>query len=169
MAFTEIDVSNFEMNPFKLIGKDWALLTCKNAEKYNTMTVSWGNMGIMWNKNIVTAFVRPQRYTHEFLENGDFFTLSFYNEDMRKALAFCGKYSGKDVDKAQETGLVPVFEDDFVFFKQAKIVLLCKKIYRDTIKPEGFFADYIKESYPIKDYHDIYMGEIVKAYINEEI
>ena len=167
MAFQEIDVTKLEQNPFQLIGKDWALVTAGTADKFNTMTVSWGNMGVMWNKNIVTAFIRPQRYTHEFLEALDTFTVSFYGEEMRNALAFCGKMSGRDVDKAAKTGLKPVEDGEHIYFEQAKLVFLCKKIYRDRIRPEGFLADYIASSYPEKDYHDIYMGEILKAYIQK--
>lgn len=165
MAFQEIDVTKLELNPFQLIGKDWALITAGTAEKFNTMTVSWGNMGVMWNKNIVTAFIRPQRYTHEFLEALDTFTVSFYGEEMRSALTFCGKMSGRDVDKIAKTDLKPVVDGEHIYFEQAKLVFLCKKIYRDRIRPEGFLADYIDGSYPEKDYHDIYMGEIRKAYI----
>ncbi len=167
MAFQEIDVTTLQNNPFQLIGKDWALVTAGTPKKYNTMTVSWGNMGVMWGKNIVTAFIRPQRYTHEFLESGDFFTLSFYGEEMRKALALCGKISGRDADKVAQAGLKPVIDGEHIYFEQAKLVLLCKKIYRDTIRPEGFLSEDIAESYPQKDYHDVYMGEIVKAYLQK--
>ncbi|MEG2597066.1 MAG: flavin reductase family protein [Oscillospiraceae bacterium] len=165
MAFTEIDGNKLDINPFQLIGKDWALVTAGNQEKFNTMTVSWGNMGVMWNKNIVTAFIRPQRYTHEFLEKGDAFTVSFYPEEMRAALTLCGKTSGRDINKVAEAGLTPVFDGEYVYFQQAKLVLTCKKIYRDRIRPEGFLAEEIKEAYPQQDYHDIFMGEIIKAYI----
>ena len=167
MAFQEIDVTKLEQNPFQLIGKDWALVTAGTPQKYNTMTVSWGNMGDKWNKNIVPAFNRPQRFTHEFLESGDTFTLSFYGEEMRKALSLCGKVSGRDVDKVTEAGLKRVIDGEHIYFEQAKLGFLCNKIYRDQICPEGFLADYIADSYPQKDYHDIYMGEILKAYIQK--
>jgi len=163
MAFKEINIKNLKINPFTLIGKEWALLTAGDDKKFNTMTVSWGNMGVMWNKNIVTAFVRPQRYTHDFIEEGEYFTLSFYPEDKKDSLVFCGRNSGRDFDKAKEADLTPVFEDA-VFFEEAKLVFVCKKIYKDTIKPEGFIADYIEGNYSLKDYHDVYMGEIVKVY-----
>ena len=167
MVFQEIDVTKLQNNPFQLIGKDWALVTAGTPEKYNTMTVSWGNMGVMWGKNIVTAFIRPQRYTHEFLEAGESFTLSFYGEEMRKALTLCGKVSGRDIDKVAEAGLKPVINGQHIYFEQAKLVLLCKKIYCDRIRPEGFFSDDISDFYPEKDYHDLYMGEILKAYIQK--
>ena len=93
--------------------------------------------------------------------------MSFYGEEMRKVLALCGKVSGRDVDKIAETGLNPVVNGEHIYFEQAKLVFFCKKIYRDHIRPEGFLADYIADSYPEKDYHDIYMGEILKAYIQE--
>ena len=124
------------------------------------MTVSWGNMGIMWNKNIVTVFVRPQRYTREFIERSDKFTLSFYDESMRPALRLCGSKSGRDLDKAAAAGLTPVFENGTTYFAQAKLVLECRKIYCDKIRPEGFLVPEINDSYGEKDYHFVYMGEI---------
>ena len=163
MAFKEINIENLSFNPFTLIGKEWALLTAGNEESFNTMTVSWGNMGVMWNKNIVTAFVRPQRYTHGFIENDEYFSLSFYPKDKKNDLLFCGRNSGRDVDKTKEANLTPCF-DDAVYFEEAKLVFICKKIYKDTIKPEGFLADYIEGNYSLKDYHDVYMGEIIKVY-----
>ncbi len=166
MHFKEVDVNSLSFNPFSLIGKDWALLTAGDLDNFNTMTISWGNMGVMWRKNIVTTYVRPNRYTHDFMENNDYFTLSFFDEDMKEALTFCGKNSGRDVDKISKTGLKPISENSFTFFEQAKLVILCKKIYRDSIRPEGFLADYIKDNYN-DDYHDVYMGEILKVFIKE--
>lgn len=158
-----IDPAALSLNPFTLIGKDWALLTAGGETGFNPMTVSWGNMGVMWNKNIVTVYVRPQRYTKEFIDRSDKFTLSFFEESMRPALKLCGSKSGRDLNKVEATGLTPIFEDGTTCFAEAKLVLECKKIYQDKIRPEGFLAPYIKDCYPQEDYHIIYMGEILKV------
>ena len=158
-----IDPAALSLNPFTLIGKDWALLTAGGETGFNPMTVSWGNMGVMWNKNIVTVYVRPQRYTKEFIDRSDKFTLSFFEESMRPALKLCGSKSGRDLNKVEATGLTPIFEDGTTCFAEAKLVLECKKIYQDKIRPEGFLTPYIKDCYPQEDYHIIYMGEILKV------
>lgn len=158
-----IDPAALSLNPFTLIGKDWALLTAGDETGFNPMTVSWGNMGVMWNKNIVTVYVRPQRYTKEFIDRSDKFTLSFFEESMRPALKLCGSKSGRDLNKVEATGLTPIFEDGTTCFAEAKLVLECKKIYQDKIRPEGFLVPYIKDCYPQEDYHIIYMGEILKV------
>lgn len=158
-----IDPAALSLNPFTLIGKDWALLTAGDETGFNPMTVSWGNMGVMWNKNIVTVYVRPQRYTKEFIDRSDKFTLSFFEESMRPALKLCGSKSGRDLNKVEATGLTPIFEDGTTCFAEAKLVLECKKIYQDKIRPEGFLSPYIKDCYPQEDYHIIYMGEILKV------
>ena len=167
MNFTEINCENLNMNAFKSIGKDWMLITSGNKEKFNTMTASWGSVGVLWNKNIATIFVRPQRYTFEFLENNDFYTLSFFDDEFKKELAFCGRNSGKDLDKVKSTGLAPSFDDNFTFFSQAKLVFVCKKIYTDFIKPDNFLDDSIKINYENNDYHKMYVGEIVKCLVKK--
>ena len=98
MSFTEIKAEELKDNPFDLIGKQWMLITAGNEEKCNTMTASWGGVGIMWGKNIATAYIRPQRYTKKFMDETGMYTLSFLSEDYRKALSVCGSVSGKDVE-----------------------------------------------------------------------
>ena len=163
MSLHPIDPTALSCNPFTLIGKEWALLSAGDASGFNMMTVSWGNMGVMWNKNIVTAFVRPQRYTKGFIDRSDKFTLSFYEEELRPALALCGSKSGRELNKAKAAGLTPVFENGTVYFQEAKLVLECRKIYVDKIRPEGFLTEEIAASYPEKDYHIVYMGEILRV------
>ncbi|HIQ58652.1 MAG TPA: flavin reductase family protein [Candidatus Merdivicinus intestinavium] len=161
--FHEVNPLELSCNPFQMIGKDWALVTAGDETGCNTMTVSWGNMGIMWNKNIVTVFIRPQRYTKEFLDRFDNFTLSFYEESSREALKLCGSKSGRDMDKIKAAGLTPVHENGTTYFEEARLVLECKKIYLDKIRPEGFLDPSIQKNYPENDYHLIYMGEITRV------
>lgn len=161
----EITPQEMAENPFKLIGSDWALVTAGNRERFNTMTISWGGMGIMWNKPVAFSFIRPQRYTFEFTEKNDMFTMSFFDESYRKALAFCGSKSGRDVDKVKETGLTPAFTEDGVpYFEEAKLVLVCKKLYAQDLNETCVTdAAAVAPFYNGDDYHKMYVSEIVKV------
>ena len=172
LGFTKIApcaLDSIDVNPFKMIGKDWTLITAGDESGWNTMTASWGGMGVMWGKNVVTAVIRPQRYTKEFIDSSELFTLSFFGEEYREALAFCGKHSGRDVDKANETGLTPVFSDGTTAFEQAQTVIVCKKLFAQEITPESFIDKSLDDQwYPNKDYHIAYVGEIVAVYHKEK-
>ena len=113
---------------------------------------------------MVFTFIRPQRYTYEFIEKGEVFTLSFFDEAHRDALQFCGAHSGRDVDKVQATGLTPVFSDGGVYFEEAKLVLVCRKLAYQDMDPAGFIDPSLEKNYAAGDYHRMYAAEIVKAY-----
>ncbi len=167
--FIKIDHNNIEDNPFKLIGKDWMLITAGTKDDYNTMTASWGGLGFLWNKPICHIYVRPQRFTYNFTEKYDCFTLSFFEEKYRDALKTCGSKSGRDIDKAKETGLTPVeTENENVCFREARLVIECRKIYHQDINPEFFLDDSIKGNYPNKDYHRMYIGEVINTLRKEK-
>lgn len=161
--FKEIKVSEIKESPVKLFSKDWSLITAGDENGYNTMTASWGGVGELWNKDVCFIFVRPQRYTYEFIEKNEFFTVSFYNEEYKKALLFCGSKSGRDYDKAKETGLTPMFVDGTTTFEQAKLTVICRKIAYQDMKPDGFIDKSIDKNYAAGDYHRVYVGEIVKV------
>lgn len=165
--FREISINDLTCNPFNVFNHDWALVTAGNNQKFNTMTISWGQMGTLWNKNVITVFIRPQRYTHEFMEEFDQFTVSFYNKDMREALTYCGHHSGRDEDKVKACGLTPISDVDTTYFNEAKLVFKCKKIYQDEIKPNGFLDSSINNQYPTADYHTAYIGEITQILSNK--
>ena len=141
------------------------LITAGNREKYNMMTASWGFFGEMWGHHEVMAVVRPQRYTMEFIQNQDFFTLSFYG-DQKDIHKICGSKSGRDVNKTQQAGLNPIFDGDSVYFDEARLVIVCKKEYISPFIPEGF-----SDTEPLKwynsDYHNMVFGKIVKILIKE--
>lgn len=164
----DIEVPKIDENVFKLIGSDWMLITAaKRDGSVNTMTASWGGLGVLWNKNVCFVFIRPQRYTYEFVEEADEFTLSFYPENMRDALTICGRTSGRDCDKISKAGLVPVKLDDTVFFDGAKLVLKVKKLYKTKLREDEFIdTSIVSTSYPQKDYHFVYVCEIERAVIN---
>ena len=163
----KITPEDINENPFKLIDDDWFLLSAGSPDNFNTMTASWGGMGILWNKNVVFCFVRPHRYTYQFMERNEFFTMSFFNNTHRKALNICGKVSGRNTDKMLATGLKPFASPKgSVFYEQAKLMLECKKLYYSDINPEYFLNEQIQSNYPKKDYHRMYIGEIVSCYDN---
>lgn len=167
--FKEISIKDLEKSPVKMIADDWALLTAGTSDNWNTMTVSWGGVGELWGRDVVFVFVRPQRYTKKFMEKYDEFTLTFFDGEEKKALGICGAKSGRDIDKAAETGLEPVKAgDNAVTFKQAKKVLVCKKAAVWDMTPEGFLDNEIDGKwYPNKDYHRIYVGTIEKTLISD--
>ena len=165
--FREIKPYQIKDNVFKLIEQDWMLVTAGKPESFNTMTASWGGFGSLWSRLVCFAFIRPQRYTHRFMENADFFTLSFFEEQYRDVLTLCGTKSGRNVDKVAKTGLTPVFNDhNAVYFLEARIVLLCRKIYAQDIAGAHFIDISVEqEIYPAKDYHRMYVGEIVHCFV----
>lgn len=162
-GFQTLDPEAVQDNVFKLIGKDWMLITAGTRESFNTMTASWGGMGVLWDKKVCFAFVRPTRYTFEFLEKSEIYTLSFLEEQYRDILMFCGTKSGRDVNKVIETSLTPIFGNGTVFFAEARLVMECRKIYVQDITPGNFLDQTINEYYPKKDYHRIYVGEIIRC------
>ena len=122
----------------------------------------------MWNKPITTVYVRTQRYTYLFLEKYDYFTLSFFEENDRHILNYCGSHSGRDVDKIDATGLKP-FKSSLgnIYFEQAKLLIECKKLYFDDIKPSNFLDSGIKKYYSKNDYHRIYTGKIIECFVKK--
>lgn len=159
----EISPNNLEKSAFEMIGKDWMLLTAGDEHKYNTMTASWGGLGVLWNKNVVFAFVRPQRFTFDFMSDNDYFSCSFFKEEYRNALAYCGKYSGRDVDKAKECNLTPDFTENAPYFDEADTVIICKKLYVQQMDESCIIDESVKANYNGDDYHHVFVGEIVKV------
>ncbi len=155
------DSLGLDFNPFARIGKDWLLITAGTGQDWNTMTASWGGLGVLWNINVAFCFVRPTRHTWSFMERESRFTLSFFDEEYRKALEFCGARSGRDTDKAAGAKLDPIiFDDGALSFAQAKEVLVCRKLYSQDFDPTLFKDPSIELNYPKKDYHRMYIGEI---------
>ncbi len=170
MAFKEVAIESLEFNPFTKISKEWMLVTAGDEKRSNTMTASWGGVGIMWAKNVVTAYIRPQRYTKEFMDANEYFTISFLPEEQRKALQICGSVSGKNVeDKWKEAGLTPYYVDKTTGVEEAEMIFVCKKLYHQTMNPECFDE---KENdtkwYPEKDYHEMYIAEITKVLVKKD-
>lgn len=163
--FYPIKPEGIEDNLFQLIGTDWMLICSGKPEHYNMMTASWGCAGILWRKHIAVVFVRPQRHTFLFLEENARFTLNFFDEDHRDVLNLCGTKSGRDIDKMNLPELTPrETPSGSIVFEQARLILECRKIYYDDIKPEFFLSFDVEKIYPQKDFHRFYIGEITKVW-----
>ena len=164
MGFIKTAPTEITDNVFKAIGKDWMLVTAGDREGLNMLTASWGGVGVLWGKPVVTCYIRPTRYTLAFLEEKDCFTLSFYEEHYRPQLNLCGTKSGRDIDKVRETGFTPAFaECGAPYFQEARLVLVCRKLYEDELRPENFVDKDVDKWYPDKDYHKVFIGEILEV------
>ena len=164
----EIERSQLPLDPFALIGGDWFLLTAgTEARGYNTMTCSWGHFGPLWANDTAVVYVRPQRYTKEFVDREKLYTLSFF-DGHKKELGYLGSRSGRDEDKVAKVGLTPVFEEGYTYFAEAKLVIVCKKLYQAPLKEEYFLdKETMEKNYPDRDFHDLYVGKIEKILVAE--
>jgi flavin reductase (DIM6/NTAB) family NADH-FMN oxidoreductase RutF len=168
MTFKEIRANKLEMNPFTKIGQEWLLITAGTAENCNTMTASWGGFGFLWNRQVATVYIRPQRYTKTFVDQEDTFSLSFFGRGFRDELNYLGKTSGRDEDKIAKAGLTPLAFENTVGFEEAEMVFVMKKLYQAKIEPEKFLEPSLETFYPEKDYHEMYIAEIVNVYVKEQ-
>lgn len=163
MDFREIKTDELNENVFNMIGKKWMLVTAENEGKVNSMTASWGGLGIMWGKPVAFVFIRPQRYTKTFIDNSDKMSLSFYNEEYRKMLNYMGTVSGRDEDKIEKSGLTTVFDNNVPYFEEANMVIEVRKMYSQDMKEECVLEKEIcGKWYSAKDYHTMYVCEIEK-------
>lgn len=168
-TFKEIETCDFSIDPFDL-KSDWMLVTAaKKDGKVNTMTASWGGWGIMWNKKVAFVVIRPQRYTREFIENSESFSLSFFDKSYLKTLSYLGTVSGRDEDKIAKSGLRVTFEGNIPFFEEAKLAIIVKKLFVQKLDKESFIdKQIIQDWYPNEDFHYLYIAEIQKVYKQED-
>lgn len=155
-------------NQFDLISNQWMLVTAGNKDSFNTMTASWGGFGIIWNRPVAFIFIRPERYTHQFIENSERVTLSFYDEQYRDALNICGTKSGRDTDKVAEAGLTPMtLESGDVTFREARMTIQGRKLFRSDMEKQNFVDNSILEKWytPQDSLHTIYILEIEKVFV----
>lgn len=159
----EITCDKLNENAFNLVGKDWFLFTAEKDGKVNTMTASWGGIGVLWGKNVAYMFIRPQRYTKEFVDAADRLSISVLPNSFKKELGYLGSVSGSDEDKIAKSGLTVNKYEDVPYFEEARLTFICKKLYAQNLE-EGCFIDkdMIDKWYPEKDYHTMYVVEIEK-------
>jgi flavin reductase (DIM6/NTAB) family NADH-FMN oxidoreductase RutF len=162
-SFREIDPEVISDNLFKLLGKDFMLIAAGNAPSFNFMTASWGGFGVLWGKKVSFIVVRPKRYTYEFIEKSDTFSLNFFDKKYKEVLMLCGTKSGREIDKMLATGLHAITHDGPVYFEEARLVLQCSKLYHHDLTPTNFVDPTINDFYPEKDYHRLYIGEVTRC------
>ena len=168
-SFREKDYKVFER-----FEKQWALVTAGTPEKFNGCTLSWGCMGTVWNRPVITVYLHPARYTREFLLENDCFTVSFFPESARGALGIMGSRSGRDGDKVSAAGLTPVAVGGSVGYREASLTFLCRKLYQHPFSREDL-APEIREYYQAHpgvyppdengEWHPhwVFVGEVIDA------
>lgn len=160
----EIAAENINENIFKLIGKDWMLVAAQKDGKTNAMTASWGFAGVMWGKNCLITAIRPQRYTKEFIDGSDTFSITILPDGYRDTLNYFGSVSGRDEDKIAKSGLTVEKCENTPYFAEGKLVLICRKMFAQEIKAESFIdKEALEKWYPNNDFHTLYVAEIVKV------
>lgn len=164
-----IEPSLIQDNFIELIGKEWMLVGAGDKEKFNMMTASWGGVGYLWNKPVVFVFIRPERYTCEFVDARGMFTLSFLGEENKAAHKVCGSQSGRNIDKVQATGLKPFFtEAGNPCFEQSCLTLECKTLYQTKMDKDSFIDPALFEKWYSAlagNLHNVYVAEIMKAWV----
>lgn len=165
MELKEIAISDLKVNIFDVLDKGWMLLSAGDYRKHNCMTVSWGFMGTFWRKPVVIAGVRPQRYTFDFIDDSEEFSLCAFPEEQREALKFCGAKSGRDCDKVTETGLTPIRLDtvEVPGYVEADLIVECRIVYSDSLSGKNFLdKSIIGDVYEQRDFHKLFYGEVLK-------
>lgn len=160
-TFQQFPIEELEFNPFKTIGHDWGLVAAGTKENANAMTISWGGVGVLWGKNVAFVFIRDSRFTKEFIDNNDFFSISFMGEEYKKALNYCGSHSGRDFDKIKESGLNWNHKHSIPFIDEGKLIFLCNKMASVRITDDSFLTPEIRKWYQNGDMHTMYVAEII--------
>ncbi|MCR5503255.1 MAG: flavin reductase [Lachnospiraceae bacterium] len=153
---------NFTTDIFNQFDKKWALLTAGDEKSFNTMTISWGGLGTLWSRPVATAYVRTSRYTHDFMDANEYFTISFYPEECRQILNVLGAKSGREMDKMKESGLTAKKVGETMTFEEAEVTLVCRKLFMQQLEVENIPDDIIKTFYTGQEPHDMYIGEVVE-------
>ena len=165
--FNHITAEDFKGNPFTMIGTDCMLICAQKKDgSMNAMTAAWGGMGVMWGTNVAYVVIRPQRFTKEFVDGSESFSLSFFSKDFGQVLSYMGSVSGRDEDKIKKSALTILKDGETPYFEQAQTVLICKKLYAQDMKSDCFITHEPDEKwYPAKDYHTLYIAEIQKIFV----
>ena len=164
--FQKVNTHEYQFNAFNEIGDNWTLISAPKGDRVNTMTASWGGLGVLWGRDVATVYIRQTRYTKEFVDGQDHFTLSLF-DGYRKELALLGTKSGRDGDKIAEVGFHVEEVEGQPAFAESKAVMICKKLYQDDIPLDKIPADIVEKFYDDGDYHTMYIGEITALYVNE--
>jgi flavin reductase (DIM6/NTAB) family NADH-FMN oxidoreductase RutF len=165
----EKDISTFNENFFELIEKDYGLLTAGTIDSFNAMTISWAAIGTLWRRNTFTVYVRPSRFTYQFLIKQPYFTVSFFPKSFHDKLTYLGSHSGRDEDKIKKCNLTPIpVKHNAVTYSEARLTFVCKKLFETDFLPEDISETIKNRFYLQKDYHRMFIGEIVQVLSSEE-
>ncbi len=170
MAFTEITPAQLGENVFDMF-REGFLLTAQQGDQVNTMTVGWGALGVMWGKDVMITSVRPERYTYEFMEASDTFSMAVLPREDKKKVGYCGSVSGRDTDKVADCGFTVEHVDGTPYFAESRVVFICKKLAAPALQQSDFLGD---DTIPDRwyneksgGYHTLFFGEIIKILIKE--
>ena len=170
MDFQEVDINNVTLNPFTTFSKEWVLITAKKGDKVNTMTAALGGIGHVWNQNVVTIYIRPQRYAKEFVDESDTFSVTVFSEEYREKLSYLGTASGRNEDKIKKAGFTVKFDGETPYFAEANQVFIAQKLYTSKLTESNFVEHSVVDKvYPQKDFHTLYIGAIRKVLIANEL
>lgn len=161
----EINVKTLSCDVFQLFSEATPLVTAGSRESFNTMTIGWGGLGTLWGKPVCTVYVRPERYTYDFMEKSDYFTVSAFDASFSREMALCGRKSGRDTDKVKECNFTPCFaQGDAPYFAEAELVVVCKKLYAQDMTPDCLLEkDAVLPYYEKGGWHRMYIGEVVQV------
>lgn len=165
-GYKQIAPDKIPGNIIKMLNEDWMLITAGNKDKFNMMTASWGGLGVLYGKPVLTCYINPTRYTYQLMEKNDTYTLTFYTEAYREALQYCGTHSGKNTDKIKGSGLSPITTPEgSQAFSEAWLIIECKKLVSQSITPEAISNEKVKEEWAGKQLHKMYIGEIINVWV----
>lgn len=168
MALREISCEELALNPFERIGQEWMLVTAGDESGFNTMTASWGALGVIWGKDAATCYIRQSRHTKEFIDRAGRITLSFLGPEWKRQLSYLGSVSGRDEDKVAKAGLTPVFVDGTTTFAEATLTLVCRTMAAVCLDPKDFVDASVDAAwYQDHDYHTMYVGAIERVLVPE--
>ncbi len=165
-GYKRIDPDRIPGNIIKQLSENWSLITAGNDSKFNMMTASWGGLGYLYNKPVAFCFINPARYTYQLMENGDYYTITFYTETYRDVLNYCGSNSGREGDKVKGSGLTPITTPSgSKAFSEAWMIIECKKMVSQQISHEGMADKSLKQNWEGKPTHKMYIGEIINVWV----
>ena len=169
-TFNAIPADSYSLQPFTAIGKEWMLITAEKDGKVNTMTASWGGLGVLWDRNVAYIFVRNSRYTKEFIDGADSFSLSFLDhKKYAKQMGYLGSVSGRNENKIEQSKLTIAHSVGTPYFQEADTILICKKLCCQPLEPQNFLVNEIEPNYyESKDYHNMYIGQIMMILKKDE-
>lgn len=159
--FQPYPIEVFDVNPFQKIGTEWMAVTAGTKEKANTMTASWGGFGVLWGKNVATIYVRESRYTKEFIDNCDSFSLTFF-DGHHMDMKYLGSVSGRNENKISNAHLNINYHEETPFIDEGNLVFICKKLSKTVLSPDQFLDEKLNDFYKDGDLHTMYIGEITQ-------